>query len=100
MPASMVARASSDSGSYLGMWLTNMIGRPPLNLQRELNDELTERVRQQLEQPHWVAVNTPSSVSTWPVTNADASEQKKRIAPTMSSVSAMRRSGIRATSFS
>ena len=46
---------------------------------------------------HWVAVRPPSSVSTWPVTNADASEQKKRIAPTRSSGSAILRSGIRAT---
>jgi len=39
---------------------------------------------------HWVAVRPPSSVSTCPVTNADASEQKKRIAPTRSSGSAIR----------
>ena len=41
-------------------------------------------------EPHCVAVRPPSSVSTCPVTNADASEQKKRIAPTRSSVSAIR----------
>ena len=43
-----------------------------------------------------VAVSPPSSVSTWPVTKAEASEQKKRTAPTRSSVSAMRCSGMRA----
>ena len=31
---------------------------------------------------HWVAVRPPSRVSTCPVTNDDASEQKNRIAPT------------------
>ena len=43
-----------------------------------------------------VAVSPPSSVSTWPVTKAEASEQKKSTAPTRSSVSAMRCSGMRA----
>ena len=46
--------------------------------------------------PDCVAVSPPSSVSTWPVTKAEASEQKKRTAPTRSSVSAMRCSGMRA----
>ncbi len=53
--------------------------------------------RLHLDANHWVAVRPPSSVSTWPVTNADASEQKKSTAPTRSSVSAIRPSGMRAT---
>src|SRR5205085_3205257 len=45
-----------------------------------------------------VAVRPPSRVRTWPVTNDEASEQKKSAAPTRSSGSAIRPSGIRAIS--
>ena len=49
---------------------------------------------------HWVAVRPPSRVRICPVTNDEASEQKNSRAPTRSSGSAMRRSGMRATSLS
>ena len=44
---------------------------------------------------HWHAVRPPSSVSTWPVMNADASLHSSSTAPTTSSVSAIRPSGMR-----
>ena len=44
---------------------------------------------------HWHAVSPPSSVSTCPVMNADASLHSSRTAPITSSVSAIRPSGMR-----